>query len=145
MSLFLKNKENNDRLVIAVDRMKNNKRVVNKVMKELIKFKYNKRPPINKTQLRLYYRSIYKIKEDLQIDLSIQLLNLRMVQFINWFKYIMSKRLTLVSSVHNRYKRDYPYKKLGVGRVVNVIFKPIGNEPQYVLDIYKNQLDNLKI
>ena len=57
----------------------------------------------------------------------------------------MSRRLTLVSSVHNRYKRDYPYKKFGVGRVVNVIFKPIGNEPQYVLDIYKNQLNNLSI
>ena len=57
----------------------------------------------------------------------------------------MSRRLTLVSSVKNRWSKQYPYKKTGIGRVVNVLFIPRKDEKQYILDMYKINFKNLSI
>ena len=146
MNTELFNMEYNDQYIKVLDRViSNNRRLKIKVIKYLIEYK-SKRPPAKTKQLqRLQYISIQKIKESLQIDFAVQLLNYRMKQFIRWFTYIMSKRLTLVSSRAIRLKRDYPYKKYGVGRMINVIFKPRSNEKQYVLDIYERNFNNLAI
>lgn len=123
MNIELFDKKHNEQLIKAVDNIiSNNRRIKIKVIKELMKYKNTRMKPKNKLQERLQYISIQKIKESLQIDLAIQLLNYRINQFIHWFKYIMSRKLTLTSLTHTRYKKKFPYSKTGVGRVVNVIF-----------------------
>ena len=144
-SLFLQ-KDYNERLIKSVDKISStNNKVKLETIKRLIIWKQSKRPAINKTQQRLYYISIQNIKESLLVELSIKLLNDAMVKFVRWFGYIMSRRLTLCSTTLNRFRRDYPYKKRGVGRMCNVLFIPRKNEYEYVKRIYKRNMENLKI
>ena len=57
----------------------------------------------------------------------------------------MSRRLTLCSTTLNRFRRDYPYTRTGVARMCNVLFIPRKNEYEYVKEIYKRNMENLKI
>jgi len=144
-SLFLQ-KDYNDRLISAVDKISSTSNKVKlETIKRLMIWKATKRPATSKIQQRLYYISIQNIKESLLVELSVKLLNDAMIKFIRWFGYIMSRRLTLCSNTLNRFRRDYPYKKIGVGRTVNVLFIPRKNEYEYVKKMYKRNMENLKI
>ena len=144
-SIFLK-KDYNERLINAVDKISSTSNKVKlETIKRLMIWKASKRPAINKTQQRLYYISIQNIKDSLLVELSVKLLNDAMVKFVRWFGYIMSRRLTLCSTTLNRFRRDYPYKKRGVGRMCNVLFIPRKNEYEYVKRMYKRNMENLKI
>lgn len=111
--------EHHGRLCEVVERLsKNNKRVQRKVAVELFKYKSSKPPTNSKVRMRLYYASIQKMKHDLTVDLCVQLINIRMVEFVRWFQYIMGKMPKLTQLCLNRLRRDY--KKLGFGRCVYV-------------------------
>lgn len=111
--------EHHGRLCEVVDRLsKNNKRVKRKVAIELLKYKASKPPTASKMKMRLYYKSIEKLKNDLTVDLCVQLINIRMLQFVNFFKYIMGRMPKLSILCLKRLRRKY--KKIGFGRCVYV-------------------------
>ena len=111
--------EHHGRLCEVVDRLsKNNKRVKRKVAIELFKYKSSKPPTNSKLKMRLYYKSIEKLKNDLTVDLCVQLINIRMLQFVRWFQYIMGKMPKLSILCLMRLRRNY--RKLGFGRCVYV-------------------------
>lgn len=112
--------EHHERLCEVVERLsKNNRRVQRKVAIELFKYKSSKPPTNSKVRMRLYYASIQKMKDDLTCDLCVQLINIRMVQFVRWFQYIMGKMPTLTIKTTNRLREKYG--RLGFGRCVCVL------------------------
>ena len=103
-------------------------------MKELIKYKISKPLPKNKTQQRLYYISIERLKNNLSIDMSVQLLHIRLEQFVRWFKFMYSSNLTLVSKTYNRLKLKFHYNKTHFCRVCNVLCIPNKNIPTWAIE-----------
>jgi len=112
--------EHHSRLCEVVERLsKTNRRVQRKVAVELFKYKSSKPPTKSKVRMRLYYASIQKLKDDLTCDLCVQLINIRMLEFVRWFKYIMGKMPVLTIRTTNRLRSKYG--KLGFGRCVCVL------------------------
>tara|TARA_R110000803_G_scaffold8188_1_gene26331 strand:+ start:406 stop:774 length:369 start_codon:yes stop_codon:yes gene_type:complete len=122
MSFFLGNKNYDDGLNLAVQRMcNNNLRLKKKCEKEMILWKLQKGKPKNANHMRLLNKALKRQYEDLQVDMSIQLLNVRMYQFVRWFSYMYGKMPILNSKTYNRMKTKYPYKTTGFGRCIKVI------------------------
>ena len=103
----------------------NNQRLQLKVVNELIKYKSSRRPPTNKTQQRLYYKSIQQLRDNLFTDLGLQLITYRLKQFAMWFSY-MYHMPTITLSVYERLRHKYPYKTHHFLRQVRVLIpKPL--------------------
>ena len=110
MDVFLL-KKNQDGLALAIEKMANNNiKLKVKVAKELYKYKNSRREVMNKTQQRLYYRSIQHLKDNLETDLALQLLSYRMKQFAMWFTYMWNNP-SLCQKTFYRLSAKYPYRK----------------------------------
>ena len=122
MSFFLGNKNYDDGLNLAVQRMSNNNlRLKKKCQKEMMLWKLQKGNPKNANHMRLLNKAMKRQYEDLQVDMSIQLLNVRMYQFVRWFSYMMGRMPMLNCKTFERMRKKYPYKTTGFGRCINVI------------------------
>ena len=119
---MLLNQENLQNVVFNLIESKNPRieRQVNLTIRNMMLSK----PVSNKpTGRRLQIKSYKSIKDNLYIDLTIQLLNYRLEQFVCWFKYMMGcshNPPTLCLKTYNRIKKNYPYTTHGILRVVRV-------------------------
>jgi len=110
MNPVLLNKSYQDGICLAILRLsENNIKLKEKVELELNNYKFSRRAVLNKTQQRLYYKSIQTIKDNLQTDLALQLLTFRLRQFACWFGYMWNNP-TLSKKTLVRLQLKYPYK-----------------------------------
>jgi hypothetical protein len=110
MNVFLL-KKNQDGLILAIDRLSDNNIKLNQKINEyLVDYKNTRRPATNKTQLKLYYKSIQHIKDNLTTDLAISLLTCRMKQFARWFSYMWNCP-SLCHKTFLRLNKRFPYNK----------------------------------
>tara|TARA_R110000868_G_scaffold341539_1_gene602399 strand:- start:142 stop:528 length:387 start_codon:yes stop_codon:yes gene_type:complete len=110
MDVFLL-KKNQDGLFLVLEKIANNNiKLKVKVAKELYKYKNSRREVMNKTQQRLYYRSIQHLKDNLETDLALQLISYRMKQFAMWFTYMWNNP-SLCPKTFYRLSAKYPYRK----------------------------------
>lgn len=93
----------------------------NQVMKQLTHYKHTRRVATSKTQLRLYYKSIQHLKDNLTTDLAVNLLTFRMKQFALWFQYMWNNP-SLCKSTFDRLTTRYPYKKTNFLRKSKIIY-----------------------
>jgi len=122
MVFLLDNKNYDEGLQNAVRRMcDNNVRLRNKCQREMLKWKMQKGRPKSVRHMRLLNKAMEKQYEELQIDMAIQLLNIRMYQFVRWFSYMYGKMPKLCLATHRRLKEKYPYTTTGYGRCICII------------------------
>jgi hypothetical protein len=104
------NQSYDEALASTIKRLsENNIKLQKKVELELIKFKFSRKVIKNKTQQRLYYKSIQTIQDNLQTDLALQLLTFRLRQFALWFSYMWNNP-TLCKKTLKRLQKKYPFK-----------------------------------
>jgi hypothetical protein len=104
------NQSYDEALASTIKRLsENNIKLQKKVELELIKFKFSRKVIKNKTQQRLYYKSIQTIRDNLQTDLALQLLTFRLRQFALWFSYMWNNP-TLCKKTLKRLQKKYPFK-----------------------------------
>ena len=104
------NQSYDEALASTIKRLsENNIKLQKKVELELIKFKFSRKVIKNKTQQRLYYKSIQTIQDNLQTDLALQLLTFRLRQFVLWFSYMWNNP-TLCKKTLKRLQKKYPFK-----------------------------------
>lgn len=110
MNVFLL-KKNQDGLIMVIDHLADTNVQLNKqVYRQLEHYKNTRRDVKNKTQLRLYFRSIQHLKDNMTTDLAINLLTFRMRQFTRWFTYMWGNP-SLTQRTYNRLSTRFPYKK----------------------------------
>lgn len=110
MNVFLL-KKNQDGLIMVIDHLADTNVQLNKqVYRQLEHYKNTRREVKNKTQLRLYFRSIQHLKDNMTTDLAINLLTFRMRQFTRWFTYMWGNP-SLTQRTYNRLSTRFPYKK----------------------------------
>tara|TARA_R110001592_G_scaffold27_3_gene192 strand:- start:1511 stop:1897 length:387 start_codon:yes stop_codon:yes gene_type:complete len=119
---ILKMDFDNDKLCLAVKWYIENCNVV-KIYSARYLIKYRASRPIPKTDLqkKLNKKSFQTVKESVMIDYAVQLLNIRMLQFARWFKYMMGKQPELNLKTAERLKLKYPYKTTGFGRCIKIL------------------------
>ena len=108
MNLFF---ENTEGLVLAVnDLFENNVKLRERVQEVLYNYKHTRRGVTNKTQLRLYYKSIEFLKHNLTTDLAINILTDRLRRFARWFSYMWNNP-SLCQKTFTRLSTKFPYRK----------------------------------
>lgn len=111
-----------DSLCNVIDHLANTNIPLNKqVMKQLGHYKNTRRIATSKTQLRLYYKSIQHLKDNLTTDLAVNLLTFRMKQFALWFQYMWNNP-SLCPKTFNRLSNKYPYNKTNFLRKSKILY-----------------------
>ena len=110
MDVFLLEKNQLGLYQVIVNMAENNLKLKLKVAQELYKYKNSRREVMNKTQQRLYYRSIQHLKDNLETDLALQLISYRMKQFAMWFTYMWNNP-SLSQKTYSRLSNKFPYRK----------------------------------
>ena len=119
MDVFLLEKNQLGLYQVIVNMAENNLKLKLKVAQELYKYKNSRRPATNETQQRLYYRSIQHLKDNLETDLTLQLISYRMKQFAMWFTYMWNTP-SLSQKTYSRLSNKFPYRKTHVLRQMKI-------------------------
>lgn len=106
---------------VILNLVNNNTKIKNKVQEVLANYKYSKRPITSQIQARLYHRSIQHLKDNLETDLAIQLLEYRLRQFVRWFSYIYGNPV-LNKLTYRKLKRNKTYNKYNFFRKYRIIY-----------------------
>lgn len=110
MDVFLLEKNQLGLYQVIVNMAENNLKLKLKVAQELYKYKNSRREVMNKTQQRLYYKSIQHLKDNLETDLALQLISYRMKQFAMWFTYMWNNP-SLCQKTFYRLSAKFPYRR----------------------------------
>ena len=128
MDVFLLKKNQDGLFQVITNMAENNLKLKLKVAQELYKYKNSRREVMNKTQQRLYYRSIQQLKDNLETDLALQLISYRMKQFAMWFTYMWNNP-SLSQKTYSRLSAKFPYRKTHFLRQMKIWIK----KPQLIL------------